>query len=204
MRSGSSLQRRLVGTIAGWLLAALSGLVAPAGASGVEVAEKIQVPILLKVLTYDRALMASPPSQLGIVVVYVEGHAASEENRDALIATLQDYQGKTINGIPFRVLPIAFESATQLRRDLEAQGAHVVYVTPGHEDNLDAIRHATQQVGALSVTGTRGFAARGLSVGVELAGDRPRIHVNLRSLAEEGHELKSSVLRLSEIVGGRP
>ena len=194
-------QRGVYGLVGGllWLAGA-----APVRAGEVGVSEEIQVPILLKLLTYDRTLMSDPPERIEIAVVYARGSGPSLRNRDAVLRSLASHHEKTISGIPFRVHSLAFESAGRLVEDLRREQIHVVYVTAGHEDNFDAIRHATQEVGALSITGAAGFVARGLSVGVEVSNDKPRIQVNLGSLKAERHELKSSVLRLCDIVGGRP
>jgi len=197
---GRAWRRRLWG----WVGIALVLATTSARAEAEPGAESIQIPILLKILTYDRTLMSSPPPTLEIAVVHEAGDTASERNRDALLDTFDTYADKTIRGIPFRVRSLAFRSASQLTQELRASGVHVVYVTAGHEENLEAITHATRATGALSVNGTPGFTERGLSVGVEIESGQPHIHVNLESLRAEGHDLRSSVLRLSQIVGGRP
>ena len=173
--------------------------VGSAAANEVLVDESIQVPILFKVLTYDRTLMSEENQTLRIAVVYQEGHEASEENRRALSETLDEHRKKTIGGYTFDFVEFDYETAENLESSLEDLSIAVLYVAAGNDTNLVAIQQVTRKLGVLSLTGTTGYAERGVSIGLELEDERPRIHVNLDALREEGHDLKSKVLRLCTV-----
>ena len=106
----------------------------------------------------------------------------------------------TVNDVHFDFRTLSWSDPDEMARKIAAADVDVVYVTAGHEDVLGDIVGATRTAGILTITGTPGLVKAGLSVGLRLDRDRPRLEVNLAALDAEGHQLDARVLRLCEVV----
>ncbi len=164
----------------------------------VEVPESSQVPIFLKLLTYDRSLATDDATPILICVLAKSGSPASAASAKAILTALEGMRGKTINGRKFEVQSL--DGSEGLSNHLDEKGIDILYVAEGNEKDLERIKSATRHRNVLTLSGTGDIAKRGLSIGLGLHEGRPRIMVNLEALQEEGHVLDARVLRLCEVV----
>lgn len=162
--------------------------------------ETTQLPIYFKLLTYNRTLWVDRTEPLRIGLLQRRNSHESRDNHDAMLEALSASTDKTINGLGFDFATLSWDADGQLAEVIETANVDVIYVTAGHDDQLDTIARSCRAAGLLSMAGREGYVARGLSVGLELDGERPRIEVNLEALAAEGHQLDSRVLRLCKVV----
>ena len=158
------------------------------------------MPIFLKMLTYDRTLWEAPNPNLRIGVLHRSGRPESDANMTAIVDALSRSADKTVNDVHFDFRTLSWSDPDEMARKIAAADVDVVYVTAGHEDVLGDIVGATRTAGILTITGTPGLVKAGLSVGLRLDRDRPRLEVNLAALDAEGHQLDARVLRLCEVV----
>ncbi len=164
----------------------------------VEVPESSQVPIFLKLLTYDRSLATDDATPIRIGVLVQSDSPASAASAKAFLSALEGMRGKTINGRGFEVQRL--DGSEGLSNHLAEKGIDILYVAEGNETDLERIKSATRHRNVLTLSGNGEIAKRGLSIGLGLREGRPRIMVNLEALQAEGHVLDARVLRLCEVV----
>lgn len=194
----SPRRRRLLW--AGLLCAAL-GAARPAPAQDVPTAN--QAPILLKLLTYDRALSAPAGAPLRIGVLVHEASPASRLNGAEIVAAFDRMSDKTINGRPFGSQVVPWGTVAELGDRLRQAAVDVVYITAGQRGFLEAIGGLTRELGILSLGGDSRYVGEGASIGLGLAEGHPQILVHLESLHQEGHPLDARILRLCKVVTDR-
>jgi len=166
----------------------------------VMVPEKAQVPIFLKLLTYDRSLTEDTGKPIQIGVLAQSETRSSGASAKAFLEALESMRGKTINGRAFEVRHLG--APDELSQQLAENDIDILYVADGSGSEIETIRNATRQWGVLTLSGSGEMAKQGLSLGIGLRDGRPRILVNLEALEEEGHVLDARVLRLCEVVTG--
>ncbi len=162
--------------------------------------EAQQLPIYLKLLTYDRTLWDRAEPRLRIGVLHHVGDSDSQANLVALVETLTANERKTVNNVSFSFTTISWITVDDLNRVLKSADIDVLYVTRGQDEQLDHIVSHTRHRGILTLAGNVDMVGEGLSVGIGLEDGRAQIHVNLDSLTAERHELESRVLRICKVV----
>jgi len=180
------------------LLCVLCGTAGPARAGTVP--EDKQVPILFKMLTYDRTLAEQSDEVIHLAILAREGRDASEAGAAAFAAALSGQKDKTVNGRAFTFTTVTYREGVDLAAVLAAEHVDVLYVTHGCRDILDEIRSAVRTLDVLTLAAGADDVRDGLSIGLDLKDDRPRIVVNLEALHDEGHDLESRALRLCEVI----
>jgi hypothetical protein len=185
------------------LAAALVLVALPALAQGMVPAD-LQVPLLLKVLDYDRNFSTKAGKELMIGVVYAPSDPASVGVTNEISGILLKYrdQRKTVRNVPINVQTIIYRSPEELEKTLRKDGIKVVYVAPGLS------RRAVEEISRVckndalrvtTVTGVREFVDYGIAVGVAKS-PNPKIFVNVAASRSEGSEFDASLLRLASIV----
>jgi hypothetical protein len=168
-----------------------------AAAEPMPLSADLQVPLILKVLTYDRHFEAKAGRELFVGVVYDQADPDSLKAASSIFETLLRFSGKTIKRLPIRqqLVPVA-----NLTRIVPAMGISVLYVAPGNARNLAALTRFSQENHVTTVTGVPDYVRQGVALGIDVAQDRPQILINLASSKAEGSEFDASLLRISTIV----
>jgi hypothetical protein len=159
----------------------------------------VQVPLMLKALTYDRSLKARAGDQVRIAVLHPsEGEPGAAEN---LATALRNLPGRTLNGLPvtFRHFTVRNEAVVdQALRDGRWAAA---YVMPGFSSQeLTQIRRACESQRVLAMAADAGEVERGLAFGVDSRDGKPQLVVNLSSTRAFGSEFDLALLRLSRVI----
>ncbi len=157
----------------------------------------LQVPLILKVLTYDRHFESKAGRELIIGVVYEPGDPDSLKSASTIIATLLRFSGKTVKRLPIRYQLVAMD---QMARLVPSMGISVLYVAPGNARNLAALTRFSQANHVTTVTGVPGYVTQGVAVGIDVAQERPQILINLSSSKAEGSEFDASLLRIASVI----
>ena len=164
--------------------------------SAMEVPVAIQVPLFLKVLTFDRRLDARAGRDLVIAIVYQKGNRASTVARDDALRALGG--AHQVAGLTVRTYTIDLDRES-LPAVLEERPAHVLYVTPLRGINILDVADAARAAHATTITGMPEYIDLGLAVGVRLLGDRPKLMLNLTASRLEGADFSSELLRLAQV-----
>ena len=171
-----------------------------AGASGAGsmVPFDVQVPLVLKALTYDRNLKTRAGDQVRIAVVTPErgGRSATEE----LFSSVGNLPDRTVNGLPVTFKEVAGAEAA-LDETLRSGRWAAVYIMPGFRpEDLAQMRRICAARQVLGVAAEADDVERGIAFGVGSAAGRPQIVVNVASAKASGTDFDLALLRLARLV----
>jgi uncharacterized protein DUF4154 len=172
----------------------LGAIVSSAMAQDVPVPPGVQVPLLLKILTFDRNL-ADAPEPLVVGVVFQRRNRASAAVGDEVRLLL------AASARPIRVVVIDLDETHDLRGTLLRESVRVVYVGPLQAVSVSTVAEATRGEGVVSVTGVPRYVEQGLAVGIDLSDSRPRIVINLAASRAEGADFSAELLKLARLAG---
>jgi hypothetical protein len=179
------------------------GVLPPAGAEDMALPVADQVPLLLKILTYDRNFEKKAGAELAIGIVYDPADRDSAKATTDLGNALFQWKGKTVKQLKITYYTIEYTNAADLERFVKQKGISVLYIAPGNARNLANIVQLSQDLHLTTTTGVPDYVRRGASVGLALSQDKPQILINLKSTRLEGSEFDASLLRLATILGPR-
>lgn len=188
---------RLRATVAALLLLALSGQVAVADSY---LAIDYQVPLILKLLTYENTLMALHQQTIELGVLYRPKDKESKQAFEQFRAEMNLYADRTIHDRRLILVPLAVVDADSIGAILRRSKVDAVYVGPGFDADLGAIMTTTRRDKVLSMTGVPAYVELGLCVAVVRRGDQAGITLNLEASREEGRDWNASLLQLCRII----
>ncbi len=163
----------------------------------------VQVPVLLKVLAFDRRIADARGENLVVGVLYQSGFRLSSTAKDQVMQALSRAGSSGPANRPLSAVAVDADEKEDLEKTLKSLGVKVLYVTPLRAFDLERLVAATRRGGTLTMTGVPEYVQAGLSVGLDLRQDRPRILVNLRAARAEGADLAAPLLGLATVVETR-
>ncbi len=173
----------------------------PVWAEDVPVPASVQVPIFLKVLTFDRNFDERVKSQLKIGIVYAEEDPESRQAKDNMVKILDGYADKTIKQLPITYVLMRYTTEQNVVESAKSQGVNVLYVTPGNAKHLAALLRVSQKLRIITVTGVPQYVEQGVTVGLGLKSDKKtQILINLKSSKIEGAAFDANLLRLATVM----
>lgn len=184
------------------VLALRSGLAA--AAEPMPLKPDLQLPLILKVLTYDRHFESKAGTQVVVGIVYAPTDPTSVAAANEVGDVLFRFQDKTVKRLPIRFRLVEYTTPDALERTIARWGISVFYVAPGNARNLEGIVGVSQAKGVTTTTGVPEYVRRGggVSVGIGLNDDRPQILINISSARCEGSEFDASLLRIASVIRG--
>jgi hypothetical protein len=188
------------------VLVLLLAIAVSGAAEDMPVPVETQLPLLLKVLTFDRHLQRTMGDELVIAVLYQERFRQSLLVKEGLEQAAAASELSLVAGTPFRLMPLALDGvdgSPDLIERLVAAEADVLYIAPLRAVALGQITVASRSLGLLTMTGVPAYVDDGITVAIEVVRSRPRIVINLDAAEAEGAELSSRLLNLARVVGHR-
>jgi hypothetical protein len=174
-------------------------LAARTAAGALTVPFDVQVPLMLKALTYDRSLKTRVGDQVRIAVLHPsQGEPGAAEN---LTAALRNLPSRTLNGLPvtFRHFTVRNEAVVEIA--LKDGRWAAAYVMPGFRpEELAQIRRACESQRVLAIAADAGEVERGMAFGVDSRDGKPQLVVNLSSTKAYGSDFDLALLRLSRVI----
>ena len=162
---------------------------------------EVQVPLLFKILTFDRRLATRPPGDvLVIAVVFQTGYRASLVARNQVVDALKAMQDSTISGHPVRWVAVEWIDEAQVRLALIRERTDVVYVTPLRGVELHPLIRTARAAGMTTFTGVPLYVEQGVALSIGIVRERPQIIVNLAATRAEGSDFTSQLLRVCKVV----
>jgi hypothetical protein len=186
---------------AAFVLTAALATAAPAAraADQMPVPAELQVPLLLKILTYDRNLESRAKAELNIGVVFDPADASSVRAKNEIAAILGKVADKTVKKLPIKYVPIEYKALPELEATVKSRGVNLLYLTPGLR-NVEELIRFSQANRITTATGVRSFMEKGVAVGVGVRQDKPEIIINLPASRSEGSEFDASLLRIATVL----
>ncbi len=183
--------RVIIFGLGGW------GLFAAVHAQSLEVPADVQVPLLLKATSYDRAF-ASKLKKNGVLhigICYQSKNRTSVKEMEELKAALST----KVAGFTLQVSLLAIEENENFAHRKEWPGLSAVYITSMRGLDLAALLAQMRQHKVMSVSTDPGLAAKGVTMSFELVGSRPKFVINREGAAAEGCDFSSQLLKLATI-----
>lgn len=179
------------------ILAALI-LACPHAKAGLPIAN--QVPLMLKLLTYESRLMSMPIDTIRVGVIYAPKNEASSRCFQEFSSEAGRYADFTVHGRRVLIRPIALKKGGRIDWPGAGSPIEVLYVAPGVEEHLGQITTFTRNAKVLSVTGVDEFVRRGVTAGILLTEDRPGITLNMSASQQEGCEWETNLLQICQLI----
>jgi hypothetical protein len=170
-----------------------------ARAQAMDLPVETQIPIFLKLLSFDRNLMARDGSELVIAIVYQGGYRESQSARRQAETELRK-ASQVVEGLVTRVVAIDLEQEGDLGRRLTQEGVGAMYISPLRATDIKSIVILTRAAHIRSFSGVSRYVSQGVAMGVALRGDLPQIIVNLPAAREEGSDYPAQVLKLARVI----
>jgi len=161
---------------------------------------RVQIPILLKVLTYDRNFERKVGDKLVIGILYDSQDDDSKKIKEKLLDVLDSLSGKTVKDAPFTYVDLGYSSEESLRNSIVSKNIDVLYLAPGGVLYLKSIVQISQKYKILTITGVPDYVKKGISVGIGLKDKKPEIWINLGSTKAEGSDFTANLLKLCKII----
>lgn len=174
--------------------------VSPLVAQNMAASVEVQVPLLLKTISFDRSRVAGTGHDLVVGVLYQGKYRASAEVASGVRRTLESLPQSGVGAWTLRLVLIDLDDAGDLDSILTHKRVSVLYVSPLRAASLRRITDATRASRVTTVTGVPGYVDAGLSIGIDVQEDRPRIIMNLAASQAEGAQFSSQLLHLARLV----
>lgn len=161
---------------------------------------RVQIPILLKVLTYDRNFEKNVGDTLVIGILYDSQDDDSKKIKEKVSDVLDSLSGKTVKNVPFTYVDLDYSSKNSLKNSIESKKIDVLYLAPGGIWYLKSIVQISQKYKILTITGVSDYVKEGISVGIGLKEKKPEIWINLSSAKAEGSDFTANLLKLCKVI----
>ena len=155
----------------------------------------IQLPLFLKLLSFERNLASRSENEIIIGVVY-QKFRTSLETKDEFQRVVDELAVKTLNGVPFRSIPIEIEREVDLENIILESDIHILYITPLRALSIEKIAEISRDLKVLTLTGVPEYVDLGIGIGIGSKGQKPQVAINLASVKAEGADLSSTLLQL--------
>lgn len=189
---------RLASVASGLVVALALGLSGAVPLSDeMEVPVDRQVPLLARVLSFDRSLAGSSP--LVVAVVYQDQNRQSRQTYEAVLRAVAS-EGLTVQGRPVRVAAVPLTEVGTAAQGLRRARADVAYVAPLRGIDVAALARAASSGGVRTVTGVRRYVEDGVAVGIGLRDGRPEILLHRRAASAAGADFSARLLQLVTLV----
>jgi hypothetical protein len=179
-------------------LALLASLFARTGAAASSVVPSdLQATLMSKLAAYDRNFQARAGSTAVVLIVVKPGNPRSALSGASMKSELSKLE--RIGGMPHRETLVHFDSAAALASRCRSDGADIVYVTPGLEDQIPDLQNALAGVDTISVSAVPESVPAGVVLGFQLVSGRPKILLNLAQAKRQNVDFKADVMKLMKV-----
>ena len=163
----------------------------------------VQIPLLARILGFDRNLADRKDSSLGLAIVYQSRYRPSRDVAEAVEANLAKLAGSERGVEPLRAVLVDLDQNPNLDAVLAREQVAIAYVCPLRAVDPARIASATRGGRIRSFTGVVDYVETALAVGIGLRGDHPEIIINLEAARAEGADFGAQLLKLARVVGAK-
>lgn len=177
------------------------------GAEEMIIPAKLQVPLILKILTFDRNFESRVRSEFTIGIVYAPTNPASLKAKDEILNVLKGYEAdnKTIKKLPIKHTLLEYTTESNVEKTVRSSQIDVLYIAPGNAHHLEALLNISRTHRIITVTGIPDYVEQGVAVGVGLKrSNKPQILINLLSSKFEGSAFDATLLKLAAVFQPSP
>ncbi len=179
---------------------ALIATIGVCAAQDVAIPVDVHLPILIKILTFDRNLAPKVHGDFIIGIVFQERFRTSANVASDVRAAVAHLPANILGGFPIQAVPIDLDSTPDLTAVVTQQHVNALYVAPLRGASLGSIIHAGEAAQISTLTGVPRYVEEGLAVGIDSKGDRPQIVVNVAASRSEGADFTAQMLKLARVL----
>ena len=169
-------------------------------AQEIAVPVEVQVPLFLKILTYERNLEKRAGPEIVIGIIHQRKFRKSLVTRDQFISAVKKLPAPKIGNIPFSCVPIDLSDEVDLNKIISKEKIDLLYIAPLRATGLEPITAASRALQLTTLTGVPEYVESGLALGIGTRGGRPQILVNLSAAKAEGADFNSQLLKMARII----
>jgi hypothetical protein len=192
----TSVVRLVSATVVALLAMRLDGSVARAD----DVPPDRQALILTRTLAYDNNLRARAGEAVVVAVVFRRGNPTSEAAAAPILQGFRALEGVKVQDLPFHVAQLPYAGAQALKSSIESQGIDALYICPGLESEIGAIKELSHHEHVLTIGSKEEYVKNGLSLGVFVVDAKNTITVNLAATRDEGAAFAAELLRIGRVI----
>lgn len=169
-------------------------------AQDVTVPIEIQLPIFLKILTFDRNFRARNGDRLILGILYQKQFRTSVNVKESLVRELARLPEITEDGfrVSYKVIDLGNES--NLAETLDTNRINTLYVTPLAAADIGAIAAVSRTKKLTTLTGVPKYAELGLAVAIGFKKEKPCIIINVAAAKAEGANFSAQLLELAKVI----
>ena len=160
---------------------------------------EMHLPLLTKVIEYDRTFRGKITSVVKIGVIYQKSWRPSSAVFDEVLS-VTSRTAFMVCGFPVEIVPIDVGGDASVHELLGKHSIDILYVAPVRGVSLEDITSASEEQHFRTITGVPQYVEHGIAIGVDLRNDRPLIVINLPAAKACGADLSAQVLRLARVV----
>jgi hypothetical protein len=161
----------------------------------------VHVPILLKVLTFDRNLKARTGAEIVIGIAYQSDYRTSLTTQEDVMRAMGDHSNPRIEETPLRLVPIDIDES-DLGGTLTREKVDILYFAPLRNVSIRQITTVARSKHVATMTGVSKYVESGVAFGVGMKSGKPLILINRTSQILEGIDFSSQLLKLARIIDG--
>jgi hypothetical protein len=159
----------------------------------------IQVQLMARIFSFDRAMAERVKDGLTVGILYQERYRTSantaEEVEDLLAQTEWPLAGTAT------VVRIPWENRADAERVLREHHVRILYVTPLRSVDVHTVSEVCATLRIPAFTGVSEYVDEGIPLGVARRGGKAAILVNLPAARRAGADLSSQLLHIAEVTG---
>ena len=198
MSVAPGLRRCVVPGAAVLALLAVLLLATPSPAQRVVVPAELQAELFSKVAAYDRNFAARAKSK-AIILLVVNTHDAKSK---VFVASIKSALSRLerVGGLPHQETVVNYESSAKLAELVRSQRAAAVYLGPGLDSELEALKSALTGVDVLSLSAIPEHVSKGMVLGFDVVSGKPTILVNLTQAKKQNVSFSADVLKIMKVL----
>lgn len=181
-------------------LVLLYGVSIPSAAQEMAVPISVQWAFFQKILSFQRVLKPENAVRTPVLaIVYQSQFRASLDARNEMVALLKE-MGSRLGSGAIEITEIDLTKEENLGAILAEKKVTLLYVAPLRAYSITTIIKESRQRGILTMSGVPDYIAEGISVGLDIKGNKPEILINRTAARLEGVDFHSQLLKLATIV----
>jgi hypothetical protein len=172
-------------------------LSSPGSAQSMPVPTSSQAELIAKLAGFDRNFAARAGGKAVIILVAMPGDAESMSAALEMKAAFSRLP--SVGNLPHEELVVTQSSASALADLVRSKHAAIVYLGPGFDKQIPAIRDALSSLDVLSVGAIPGYVPSGIVLGFDLVSGRPKLLIQVVQARKQKVAFPASVLSLMKV-----
>lgn len=160
---------------------------------------EVQVEVMVRVFSFDRAMDGRLRSGLTVGILYQERYRTSVSTADGVEDLLS--QAEWASTGTARIVRIPWEGRAAAEQMMRDKNVRILYVAPLRSVDLRSVCDMCAALQVPAFTGVPEYVTDGIPLGVARRGGRAAILVNLPAARRTGIDLSSRVLHIAEVIG---